>query len=68
MASALADIAHYQMTERATAFDVIFYLQKAVLLKIVYNKKKIQIFGMNMPFISSGEAQKRIFYLWLCHS
>ena len=34
-------------------------------LKIVYNKKKIQIFGMNMPFISSREARKRIFHSWL---
>ena len=27
--------------------------KKSVALKIVYNKKKIQFFGMNVPFISS---------------
>ena len=26
-------------------------------LLYIYNKKKIQIFGMNMPFISSSEAR-----------
>ena len=31
------------------------------MLKIVYNKKKIQIFGMNMPFISSSEAKNVYF-------
>ena len=30
-----------------------FSAKKSVTLKIVYNKKKIQIFGMNMPLISS---------------
>ena len=30
-------------------------------LKIVYNKKKIQIFVMNMPFISSSEAKSAYF-------
>ena len=30
-------------------------VQKSVTLKIVYNKKKIQIFVTNMPFISSHE-------------
>ena len=33
-----------------------FTAKKSVMLKMVYNKKKIQIFGMNMPFISSREA------------
>ena len=47
-------------------YDVI--LQKSVPLKIVYNRKKRQIFGLNMPFISSREARKCILYLWLCHS
>ena len=36
--------------------------KKSVTLKIVYNKKKIQIFGMTMPFISSREARKCIFH------
>ena len=31
--------------------------KKTVSLKIVYNKKKIQIFGMNMPITSSREAK-----------
>ena len=30
--------------------------KRSFTLKIVYNKKKLQIFGMNMPFISSCEA------------
>ena len=30
---------------------------KSVTLKTVYNKKKIQIFGMNMPFIAPSEAK-----------
>ena len=34
------------------------YNKQYVMLKIVYNKKKIQTFGMNMPFISSREASK----------
>ena len=38
-------------------YDVI-YCKKSVTLKMVYNKKKIQIFGMNMPVISSREARK----------
>ena len=38
-----------------------FTAQKSVSLKIVYNKKKIQIFGMNMPFISSSEAKNAYF-------
>ena len=37
---------------------------KIVTLKIVYNKKKIQTFGMNMSFISSREARKCIFHSW----
>ena len=45
-----------------------FTAQKSVTLQIVYNKKKIQIFGMNMPFISSYEARKCIFHSWLRHS
>ena len=45
-----------------------FTTQKSVTLKIVYNKKKIQMFGMNMPFISSREARKCIFHSWLRHS
>ena len=39
-----------------------------ILLKYVYNKKKIQIFGTNMPFISYCEARKCIFQLLLRHS
>ena len=31
------------------------------MLKIEYNKREIQIFVMNMPFISSHEARKSIF-------
>ena len=32
------------------------------MLKIVYNKKIIQFFVMNMPFISSREVRKSIFH------
>ena len=35
-----------------------FSAKNLARFKIVYNKKKIQIFGMNMPFISSREAKK----------
>ena len=36
-----------------------FSAKKSVLIKIVYNKKKIQIFVMNiMSFISSREVRK----------
>ena len=37
--------------------------------KFVYNKKNIQIFGINMKFISSHET-KNVHYIrtWLCHS
>ena len=34
-----------------------FSAKKSVTLKTVYNEKRIQIFGMNMPFISSREAR-----------
>ena len=34
----------------------------------VYNKKKIQMFVVNMTFISSREVKKCIFYLCLWHS
>ena len=37
-------------------------VQKIVTLKIVYNKKKIQIFVMNIPFISSREASQLMKY------
>ena len=40
-------------------------MQKSVTLIIVYNKKKIQIFGMNMPFITSCEARKCISFMAL---
>ena len=52
-----------KMTQCANVYDVI-YCKKSVTLKMVYNKKKIQIFGMNMPFISSREARKCIFHSW----
>ena len=39
-----------------------FTAKKSVTLKMVYNKKKIQIFGMNMPFISSREASPLMKY------
>ena len=45
-----------------------FTAQKTFTLKLIYNKKKIQFFGMNMPFISSREARKCIFHSWLRHS
>ena len=53
-----------------------FSAKKSVMLKTVYNKKKIKIFGMNMPFIfgmnmpfiSSPEVSQCIFHLWLHHS
>ena len=35
-----------------------FSAKKSVTLKIVYNKKNIQFFGMNLPLISSREARK----------
>ena len=38
------------MTQCANVYDVI-YCKKSVMLKMVYNKKKIQIFGMNMPLL-----------------
>ena len=38
-----------------------FSAKKSVTLKSVYNKKKIQFFGMNMPFISSSEAKNAYF-------
>ena len=34
----------------------------------VYNKKKIQIFGVNMTFILSREVKKCIFHSCLRHS
>ena len=49
------------MTKCVNVYDVI-YCKKSVMLKMVYNKKKIQIFGMNMPFISSREARKCTFH------
>ena len=60
MVSVLAGIVHY-----ATSSSILhnvqtcitsFTAKKSVTLKMVYNKKKIQIFGINMPFISSREA------------
>ena len=39
-----------------------FSANKSVTVKMVYNKKKIQFFGINMPFISSREARKCIFH------
>ena len=42
--------------------------QSNQLSKVVYNKKKIQFFGMNIPFISSSEARKCIIHSWLRHS
>ena len=45
-----------------------FNAKKPVVQKIVYNEKKIQIFVMIMPFISSREARKCIFHSWLRHS
>ena len=42
--------------------------KKSVTFKIVYNKMKIQIFGMNMPFNSSPKVRKCIFHSWLRHS
>ena len=39
----------------------VIYCKKSVKLKIVYNKKQIQIFGMNMPFISSSVAKNAYF-------
>ena len=39
-----------------------FTAKKCVALKMVYDKKKIQIFGMKMPFISSSEALPRMKY------
>ena len=41
-------------------YDVI-YFKIYDTLKIVYNKKKTQIIGMNMPFISSSEAKNAYF-------
>ena len=56
------------MTQCANVYDVIYCKKKSVTLKIVCNKKKIQFFVMNMPFISSREARKCIFHSWLRHS
>ena len=72
MVSVLAVIVHYAKSSliwrNVRTCIMSFTAQKSVTLKIVYNKKKIQIFGMNMPFISSGEARKCIFHTWLHHS
>ena len=67
MVSVLAVIVLIKLTQCANVYAVI-YRKKSVTLIIVYNKKKIQIFGMNMPFISSREARKCIFHSWLRHS
>ena len=70
--SALAVIAHYETSSliwyNMRTCMMSFSAKKSVTLKIVYNKKKIQIFGMNTPFISSHQARKCIFHLWLRHS
>ena len=72
--SVLADMAHYAMSSSIwhnvrTCMTWRHIVQKrSVTLKIVYNKKKIQIFIMNMPFISSHEVRESIFHSWLCHS
>ena len=55
------------MTQCANVYDVI-YCKKSVTLKLVYNKKKIQIFGMNMAFISSSEAKNAYFMSGEIHS
>ena len=59
MVSALADNAHYQTS--SLIWRNVRPRMMSFRLKIVYNKKKIQIFVMNMPFISSREARKYIF-------
>ena len=62
MVSVLAVIVHYAISSLISHNErtcmTSFTAQKSVTLKIVYNKKKIQIFGMNMSFISSREARK----------
>ena len=72
MVSVLAVIVHYATSSlirhNVRTYMTSFTAKKSVTLKIVYNKKKIQIFGMNMPFISSREARKSIFHSWLRHS
>ena len=40
-----------------------FREKKSVTLKIVYIEKKIQIFVINMPFISSREARNVYFLM-----
>ena len=60
MVSVLAGIVHY-VTSSLILHNVrtcmtSFTAKKSVTLKMVYNKKKIQIFGINMTFISSREA------------
>ena len=65
MVSVLALIVHYATSSliwrNVRTCMTSFTAQKSATLKIVYNKKKIQIFGMNMPLISSREARKCIF-------
>ena len=55
MVSVLAVIVHYATSSlrghNVRTYMTPFTAQKAVMLKVVYNKKKIQIFGMNIPFI-----------------
>ena len=72
MVSVLVVIVHYAtsslISRNVRTFMTSFTAKKSVMLKMVYNKKKIQMFGMNMPFISSREARKCIFHSWLRHS
>ena len=72
MVSVLADMAHYATSliiwRNVRTCMTSYNTKTSVTLKSVYNKKKIQILVMNMPFISSSEARKSKFYLWLCHS
>ena len=65
MVSVLADIEHYATSlliwHNVRTCMTSLTAQKSVTLKIVYDKKKIQIFGMNMPFISSSEVKNAYF-------
>ena len=72
MGFSFADIERYATSSLkwriVRTYMTSFSAKNSVTLKSVYNKKKIQIFGMNMPFISSREARKCIFHEWLRHS
>ena len=57
---------------QGTELQVKHYTTKCKIcfssINFAYNKKKIQIFGVKMTFVSSHAVKKCIFHLWLCHS